>query len=72
MNKIFKIIFCFQFFILGCAPNAIEDNKVILKKIESLNMNIFSKGKSHLKQQGDLFINELVTEKKIKLEYFWS
>tara|TARA_B000000609_G_scaffold149692_1_gene134456 strand:- start:225 stop:851 length:627 start_codon:yes stop_codon:yes gene_type:complete len=42
MNKIFKIIFCFQFFILGCAPNAIEDNKVILKKIESLNMNIFS------------------------------
>ena len=43
MNKIFKIIFCFQFFILGCAPIAIEDNKVILKKIESLNMNIFSK-----------------------------
>ena len=42
MNKIFKIIFCFQFFILGCVPKAIEDNKEILKKIESLNMNIFS------------------------------
>ena len=42
MNKIFKIIFCFHFFILGCSPNAIEDDKLILKKIESLNMNIFS------------------------------
>ena len=41
MNKIFKIIFCFQFFILGCAPNAIEDNKVILKKIESFKYEYF-------------------------------
>ena len=29
-------------FILGCAPNVIEENKVI-QKIESLDMNIFSK-----------------------------
>ena len=42
MNNIYKLIFFFQIFILGCSPNVIEDNKIILKKIDSLNMNIFS------------------------------
>ena len=50
--------------------NAKEIGEIELAKEKFKNMNIFSKGKSHLKQQGDLFINELVTEKKIKLEYF--
>ena len=42
MSNIYKLIFIIPFFILGCAPNIIEENKVI-QKIESLDMNIFSK-----------------------------
>ena len=41
MNNIYKLIIFLPFFILGCAPNVIEDNKVI-QKINSLDMNIFS------------------------------
>ena len=41
MNSIYKLIIFFPAFIIGCAPNAIEGNK-ILKRIDSLNMNIFS------------------------------
>ena len=42
MNKINSLIIFLPVFILGCKPNVIEGNKVI-QKIESLNMNIFSK-----------------------------
>ena len=41
MNNIYKLIFFLPFVILGCAPNVIEENKVI-QKMESLDMNIFS------------------------------
>ena len=43
MNKIIRLLIFSQFFILGCTPNQIEDNRIILKKIESLKMNIYSK-----------------------------
>ena len=42
MNNIYKLIIFLPIVILGCAPNVIEENKII-QKIESLNMNIFSK-----------------------------
>ena len=42
MNKIYRLIILLPFVILGCAPNVIEDNKVI-QKIDILEMNIFSK-----------------------------
>ena len=41
MNKVYKLIILSPVFILGCTPNVIEENK-ILKKIDGLNMNIFS------------------------------
>ena len=42
MNNIYRIIIFLPFVILGCAPNLIEENKVI-QKIESLDMKIYSK-----------------------------
>jgi len=42
MNNIYRLIIFLPIVILGCVPNEIEENKVI-QKIESLNMNIFSK-----------------------------
>jgi len=42
MNKIHKFIIFLPFLIFGCTPNVNEENKVI-QKIESLDMNIFSK-----------------------------
>ena len=42
MNKIFRLIILIPFFILGCRPNIVKENKTT-QKIESLNMNIFSK-----------------------------
>ena len=42
MNNIYRLIVFLPVFILGCSPNLIEENKVI-QKIESLDMNIFSK-----------------------------
>ena len=42
MNNIYRLIIFFPIVILGCKPNVIEENKII-QKIESLNMNIFSK-----------------------------
>ena len=41
MNNIYRLIFFFPVFIIGCTPKVIEESK-ILKKIDSLNMNIFS------------------------------
>ena len=41
MNNLYKLIIFFPFFILGCASNLTEENN-ILKKIDGLNMNIFS------------------------------
>ena len=43
MTKIYRFIIFLPFLILGCAPNVNDENKII-QKIESLNMNIFSKG----------------------------
>ena len=42
MNKIFRLIIFISFFILGCRPNIVKENKTT-QKIESLTMNIFSK-----------------------------
>ena len=42
MNKIFKLFVLFPVFIFGCTPNLIEENKII-QRIDSLDMNIFSK-----------------------------
>ena len=42
MSNIYRLIIFLPFVILGCAPNVIEENKVI-QKIESLNMKIYSK-----------------------------
>jgi len=42
MSKIYRLIIFLPLFTLGCAPNVIEENKVI-QKIDSLDMNIFSK-----------------------------
>ena len=41
MNSLYKLIIFFPVFIIGCTTNVNEGNK-ILKKIDSLNMNIFS------------------------------
>ena len=42
MNNIYRFIIFLPLFILGCAQNVIDDNKII-QKISSLDMNIFSK-----------------------------
>ena len=42
MIKDYRLIIYLPLFMLGCAPNAIDENKVI-QKIDSLNMTIFSK-----------------------------
>ena len=47
MNNIYRLIIFLPFVILGCAPNLIEENKVI-QKIESLDMNIFSKDRDKI------------------------
>ena len=45
MTKIYRFIIFLPFLIIGCAPNAnVNDENKIIQKIESLNMNIFSKG----------------------------
>ncbi len=41
MSNIYRLIIFLPLFILGCAPNEINENKVI-QKIESLDMTIFS------------------------------
>ena len=41
MTNIYRLIIFIPFFFLGCAPNLIEENKVI-QKIDSLDMNIYS------------------------------
>ena len=43
MSNIYRLIIFLPLFILGCAPNVIDENKV-KQKIESLDMTIFSKG----------------------------
>ena len=42
MTKVYRLIFFLPLVILGCTPNVVEENKVI-QKIDSLDMNIFSK-----------------------------
>ena len=42
MTNIYRLIIFIPFLIFGCAPNVIEKNKA-LQKINSLDMNIFSK-----------------------------
>jgi LPS export ABC transporter protein LptC len=43
MNKVFRLLIFLPFFIIGCSPNVIEENKLI-QKMENFHMNIFSKG----------------------------
>ena len=42
MSNIYRLTISLTLFMLGCAPNVIDENKVI-QKIESLDMTIFSK-----------------------------
>ena len=42
MSKVYRLIIFLAFLIFGCTPNVNKENKVI-QKIESLDMNIFSK-----------------------------
>ena len=42
MSNIYRLIIFLPLFILGCAPNVIDEKKVI-QKIDSLDMTIFSK-----------------------------
>ena len=42
MSNIYRLIIIIPFFILGCGSNVIEQNKA-LKKINSLDMNIYTK-----------------------------
>ena len=42
MNNIYRLIIFLPLFILGCAPNVIDENKII-QKIDNLDMNIFSR-----------------------------
>ena len=42
MSNIYRLIIFLPLFILGCAPNVIDENKII-QKIDSLDMTIFSK-----------------------------
>ena len=42
MNLIYRLIIFLSFLLLGCSPNVIEENKLV-QKIESLDMNIYSK-----------------------------
>ena len=42
MSNIYRLIVFIPLFILGCAPNVIDENKV-KQKIDSLDINIFSK-----------------------------
>jgi len=42
MKKIYRLLIFLPFVVLGCAPNAIEEN-IVIQKIESLDMNIYSK-----------------------------
>ena len=42
MSRIYRLIIFLPLFMFGCAPNVIEENKVI-QKIESLDMTIYSK-----------------------------
>ena len=42
MNNLYKLMIFFPILIFGCSSNLIEDNKMILKKIDNLSMDIFS------------------------------
>jgi LPS export ABC transporter protein LptC len=42
MKNIYRLIICLPLFILGCAPDVIDENK-IKQKIDNLDMTIFSK-----------------------------
>ena len=42
MRNIYSLFIFLSIVMLGCTPNLMEENKVI-QKIDSLNMNIFSK-----------------------------
>ena len=64
MSKIYRLIIFLPFFMLGCAPNVIEEDKVT-QKIASLDMNIFS-------QNGDILYSIISPESSynnIKLKF---
>ena len=47
MSNIYRLIISLPLFILGCTPNVFDENKLI-QKINSLDMNIFSKSGNKL------------------------
>ena len=42
MSKIYRLIIFLPLFMIGCAPNAFDESKVV-QKVDSLDMTIFSK-----------------------------
>ena len=65
MTNTHRLLIFLLFFLIGCTPNVIEENKLV-QKIESLNMNIFSKkgNKIYSISSPDLSYNN----SKLKLE----
>ena len=64
MIKFNSLIIFIPIFIFGCSPEVIDGKKVI-QKIESLNMNIFSKGGSKIYS----IISPNSKYDKVKLEF---
>ena len=67
MNKIYRLLIFFPVFMLGCAPNIIEENKVI-QKINTLDMNIFSQSGEKIYSITSPDSSYNITELKFKLK----
>ena len=67
MSNIFRLIIFLPLFMLGCAPNVIDENKVI-QKINSLDMNIFSKNGDKIYSITSPYSSYNVNELKFELD----
>ncbi|KGF99008.1 MULTISPECIES: LPS export ABC transporter periplasmic protein LptC [Prochlorococcus] len=67
MNKIYRLLIFLPFFMLGCVPNIIEENKVI-QKINTLDMNIFSQSGEKIYSITSPDSSYNITELKFKLK----
>ena len=67
MSNIFRLIIFLPLFMLGCAPNVIDENKVI-QKLNSLDMNIFSKNGDKIYSITSPYSSYNVNELKFELD----
>ena len=65
MSNIYRLIIFLPFIMLGCAPNVIEENKLI-QKIDSLDMNIFSE--KGVKLYSIISPNSIYNKSELKFE----